>query len=160
MTAARAALRLLSGGAAKGLVDAIRDAFAEADGSAIDGVFGAVGAMHDLLLAGGPFDAVILTAAMVDALTLDGRLIAGSAQPLGRVATGAAVRSGDPPPDVSAPAQLATALRTADAIYLPDPLRATAGIHVASVLRQLGIDPGTRLQPRAAIAWAGSIRHF
>jgi molybdate transport system substrate-binding protein len=55
------------------------------------------------------------------------------------VRTGIAVRSGEPHPDVSTPEALKAALLAADAIYFPDPERATAGIHFANVLRQLAI---------------------
>ena len=47
-------VRLLSGGAAHGLVEQVRPAFEAATGCTIDGVFGAVGAMKARLLSGGP----------------------------------------------------------------------------------------------------------
>jgi GNAT superfamily N-acetyltransferase len=59
---------------------------------------------------------------------------------LGSVPTAIAVRAADPVPDVSGEAPLRAALLAADAIYFPDPAKATAGIHFAKVLRQLGID--------------------
>ena len=49
------------------------------------------------------------------------------------------MRSGQTKPDTSTPEALKAALLAADAIYFPDPLRATAGIHFADVMRQLGI---------------------
>jgi molybdate transport system substrate-binding protein len=55
------------------------------------------------------------------------------------VRTGVAVRVGDPLPDVSTTDGLRSALQAADAIYFPDPQRATAGIHFAQVLERLGI---------------------
>ena len=60
--------------------------------------------------------------------------------------TGVAVRSGESQPDVSTPEALKAALLAADGIYFPDPQRATAGIHFANVLRELGIHD--TLQPR------------
>jgi molybdate transport system substrate-binding protein len=47
---------------------------------------------------------------------------------------------------VSTPEALAAALRAADVVHYPDPQRATAGIHFAKVLRELGLD--AELQPR------------
>jgi molybdate transport system substrate-binding protein len=135
-----AAVRVLSGGAAKGLIGAARPAFAECCGAGIEGTFGAVGAMKEKLLSGEPCDVAILTAALVDELTASGLLVPGSDAPLGRVRTGIAVRAADAPPDIADRASLAAALRNAKAIYFPDPQRATAGIHFVNVLRRLGIE--------------------
>ncbi|MEO6928322.1 MAG: substrate-binding domain-containing protein, partial [Casimicrobiaceae bacterium] len=149
MTSAPAALRIFSGGAARGLVDALRETFTAQAGSAIEGSFGAVGAMKERLLADAPCDVVILTAALIEELTLGARLVQGTARPLGRVRTGIAVRADDALPRVAERASLADALCAAGAIYLPDPQRATAGIHFAAVLRKLGIDSevAARLRP-------------
>ena len=43
-------VRVLSGGAAQGLVEALRPSFEATTGAAVDGVFGAVGAMQARLL--------------------------------------------------------------------------------------------------------------
>ena len=59
-------LRILSGGAAQGLVEALRPAFEAESGCTIDGTFGAVGAMRARLLGGEPADLVILTRALID----------------------------------------------------------------------------------------------
>ena len=135
-------LRLVSAGAAHALVnEAARAAGLEATGS-----FGAVGAMLEKLDAGEPADVVVLTRAQVDALAAQGRVVAGTVGDLGTVATSLAVLAGDDPPDVSGEGPLRAALLAADAIYFPDPARATAGIHFAKVLDQLGIRE--RLQDR------------
>jgi molybdate transport system substrate-binding protein len=133
-------LRLLSAGAAQGLVQALAPKFQARTGATLGGRFGAVGAMKEALLAGEPCDLMVTTDAMVDALVAEGRLRAEGRAALGRVRTGVAVRRGEPRPDVGTPESLAAALRAADAIYFPDPERATAGIHFLSVLRQLGLD--------------------
>ena len=135
----RPELALLSAGAAKGLVDGIAAAFRRETGAAIRGQFGAVGAMREKLLAGEPCDAFVSTAPMLDALEREGRIVAGSIAPIGRVRTGVAVRAGVPLPDVSTPEALATLLRGASAIYMPDAERATAGIHFVRVLDRLGL---------------------
>ncbi|HTE81594.1 MAG TPA: substrate-binding domain-containing protein, partial [Reyranella sp.] len=56
-----------------------------------------------------------------------------------RVATAVAVRSGDPLPAIGDKAGLAAALAAADEIHFPDPALATAGIHFAKVMRDLGV---------------------
>jgi molybdate transport system substrate-binding protein len=132
-------LKLLSGGAANGLVSALSPRFKSETGADIAGTFGAVGAMRDKLVGGAAADMVILTAALIAELTTAGHVVAGSAADLGAVATGIAVRSGDPAPAIGGADALRAALRAADGIYFPDPRLATAGIHFAKVLERLGI---------------------
>ncbi len=139
-------LNLLCAGAAQGLVRALADEWLAVAGAATQGRFGAVGGLKEALLAGEACDVMVVTDAMVSALAADGLLVGNTRVPLGRVATGVAVRSGQPRPDVSTPQALKAALRAADSIYFPDPQRATAGIHFANVLRALGVHD--ELQPR------------
>lgn len=142
-------LKLLSGGAAQGLVQALAPRLKAETGADIDGTFGAVGAMRDALVGGAPADLVIVTAALVGELARDGHVVSGSAADLGAVPTCIAVRSGDPAPPIGDGAALRSALRAADSIYFPDPRLATAGIHFAKVLAALGIadELAARLRP-------------
>lgn len=142
-------LHILSGGAAQGLVGQLRGKFYNETGRSIEGSFGAVGLMRDQLLAGTPCDVLILTQALIDALTANGHVLAGSARPLGTVRTGVAVKTGEAQPQVDTPEALKAALLAASGIYFPDPVKATAGIHFMNVLKQLGIDAvlGPRLRP-------------
>ena len=133
-------VNVLSGGAAQGLVSRLSENFEAKHACRIKATFGAVGLMKDSLLAGTPCDVLILTDALVAQLTADGVLLAGSAHALGTVKTGIAVKTGDKPVDVSSPHHLEAALRAARGIYFPDPVKATAGIHFMSVLRQLGLE--------------------
>ena len=142
-------LKILSGGAAKGVVTALQQDFAADTGAVIAGTFGAVGAMKDKLLAGEACDVMILTAALIEALTASGHLVAASAAPLGRVRTGIAVRTGEALPMIADRDSLRASLVQARGIYFPDPLLATAGIHFVNVLKQLGIhdEVRSRLRP-------------
>lgn len=151
-------LRILSGGAAQGLVQSIASSFEAETGLSITGSFGAVGAMRDKLVAGEPCDLLILTRALIDTLEQTGHVVPASAVPIGRVPTGIAVQSGSAAPDVSDAAALAAALEASDGIYFPDPKLATAGIHFAKVLTALGVDavadPRLRTFPNGATAMA------
>jgi len=133
-------LRILSGGAAQGLVEQLRPAFEAETGCTIDGTFGAVGAMRAKLLDGAPADLVILTRALIEGLARDGHVAGASAADLGTVETAIAVRQGDAAPPIGDANALRAALLSADAIHFPDPQQATAGIHFAKVLKDLGID--------------------
>ena len=53
--------------------------------------------------------------------------------------TGVAVARGDPAPALADADALRASLLAAPALYCPDTIRATAGIHFAGVLRTLGI---------------------
>jgi molybdate transport system substrate-binding protein len=132
-------LHLLSAGAAQGLVRALQDRFQAETGAALDARFGAVGAMREALFAGTPCDVVILTEPMIEALANEGWADGAARAALGRVRTGVAVRAGDAAPTVGTPEGLKAALLAADGVYFPDPERATAGIHFANVMRQLGV---------------------
>jgi molybdate transport system substrate-binding protein len=132
-------VRILSGGAAQGLVEALQPSFEAGTGCRIDGVFGAVGAMKARLVAGEPVDIMILSRALVDGLARDGHVVARSVTDIGAVQTAIAMRSGDPAPTVGSAAELRAALLASDAIHFPDPEQSTAGIHFAKVLHDLGV---------------------
>jgi molybdate transport system substrate-binding protein len=139
-------IRLLSGGAAQGLVTQLQGRFLADTGYAVEGAFGAVGAMRDKLLGGEPCDLVILSQTLIDQLTASEHLVRGSAVQLGAVMTGVALKAGEQLPDVTSAAALKATLLAAQEIYFPDPVKATAGIHFMKVLKALGIDQ--QLAPR------------
>jgi len=153
-------LHLLCAGAAKGLVETLQARFADETGASIEGRFGAVGAMKEALLAGAECDVMIVTDALISALSSSGELLVQTRATLGSVRTGVAVRCGDPPIDVSAASSLKASLLAADGIYIPDPLRATAGIHFASVLEQLGIDATLASRLRTFANGASAMREL
>ena len=151
-------LHLLCAGAAQGLVKSLQGKLRDDTSVEIDGRFGAVGGLKEALLGGAPCDLMVTTETMVDELVRTGWLRGEQRTPIGRVRTGVAVRRGAATPDVSTPEALKAALLAADAIFLPDPERATAGIHFVKVLRELGIvelvQPRLRAYPGGAIAMA------
>jgi molybdate transport system substrate-binding protein len=151
-----APFHLLCAGAAQGLVKALQDRFSADTGTVLQARFGAVGALKEALLAGEPCDVMVATDAMLESLAATGALRGPTRTPLGRVRTGIAVRSGQPRPDVASAAALKAALLAADAVFFPDPERATAGIHFANVLRELGVfatlSPRLRTFPNGATA--------
>jgi molybdate transport system substrate-binding protein len=132
-------LKILSGGAAQGLVASLAPKFRALTGLDIEGEFGAVGAMADKLRAGAPADVVVLTAAMIADLARENLVASASMADIGRVETAIAIRAGDCPPSAHNADELREAFLAADAIFVPDIKASTAGIHVAKVLNQLGI---------------------
>ena len=144
-----AALHLLSAGAAKGLVLALQCELERASGLPLVSTFGAVGAMREQLDGGAPCDAIVLTRSMLDELADAGRVAARSVSDLGWVHTGVAVPRGAAASAVADADALRALLQRASAIYLPDPERATAGIHALKVLRELGQAQPERLRAHA-----------
>ena len=132
-------LRILGGGVAKGLVGRLTSAYRTDTGHEIVGEFGAVGGMRDRVAAGEAVDVVILTRALMEGLAEAGHLDASSLVDLGQVVTGIAVPDRDASVDVSTPEALRAALTGADAIYISDPQKATAGRHFMEMVGALGI---------------------
>jgi molybdate transport system substrate-binding protein len=153
-------LHLLSAGAAKALVQALQGDFERDGGLPLSATFGAVGAMREQLEGGAPCDAIVLTRAMIDDLGAAGRIDAASVRDLGWVHTGVAVPRDAPAAAVSDPNTLQALLQRAHAIYLPDPERATAGIHALKVLRALNQAQPERLRahPNGAAAMTALAR--
>ena len=145
-------LNVLSAGAAKAVVNGV----AQDARIPLGATFGAVGVMKDKLLAGEPCDVIVLTNEMIEELAKTKRIEDDSIGLLGRVRTGVAVKAGLTPPDIDEAGDLRSVLLAADAIYVPDLRRSTAGRHIASVLEKLGIstEVGPRVQefPNGAAA--------
>ena len=132
-------IRILSAGAAQAVVEAIAACYRSETGNGVNAEFSAVGAMRARVLAGEPVDIIVLTRALIDEFIASGHISAGSSRDLGMVATGVAVRSGTPQPDVSDPRRLRASLLAATKVVCPDPATATAGKAVMQVLDRLGI---------------------
>jgi molybdate transport system substrate-binding protein len=89
-------LKILSGGAAQGLVASLASQFKAQTGLAIEGAVGAVGAMAGKLRGGTPADIVVLTANMIADLAPENLVTGASISDIGLVETAIAVRAGDP----------------------------------------------------------------
>jgi molybdate transport system substrate-binding protein len=146
---------MLCAGAAKGVVTALQAEFLAAVGAEVAGDFGAVGAMKARLLAGEPCDVIVVTATMIDDLRVHGHVVGDTVATLGRVDTGIAVRAADVVPDIANADALRRSLLAAPAVYVPDPERATAGVHFVDVLRRLAI--AADAQPRLRAFASGAI---
>ncbi len=137
-------LRVLSAGAAKGLVGDLQEQFTAHTGTALEGSFSAVGAIRERFESGEACDVLILTARQLTELAGTGHV--RGAAPIGTVRTAVAVPKGRTRPDVSSSAAFAAAMRAASAVFMPDAYKSTAGIHVRSVLTALGLE--TEMAPR------------
>lgn len=138
-------LDFISAGAAQAAVAAL----AAQRGIEVAGSFGAVGAMRDKFLAGEACDVLILARAQIEALAAEGRISAAPCADLGSVRTGIALRADDARPRIQTEDDVRNAFLGADALYIPDPVKSTAGIHVMKVLDLLGIRADMEARIRA-----------
>lgn len=133
------AVHILSGGAALGLVNGVRERFLRESGHDIEGEFGAVGLMRDKLLAGAPCDIAVLSRRLIDALAADGKVDPASVSDLGVVSTGVAVKEDQEAVPVDTQDALRHALLQADSIFVPSMSNSTAGMHMKQVFATLGV---------------------
>ncbi|MGI4800502.1 MAG: molybdate ABC transporter substrate-binding protein [Janthinobacterium lividum] len=147
-------VRVLSAGAAKGLVGDVQTEFEASSGVTISGFFSAVGAIRERFESGEACDVLILTARQLAELEAAGS-VRGMA-PIGTVRTAVAVPADRVKPDVSTGPAFAAAMRVSSAVYMPDAYKSTAGIHVRSVLAALGLEaemaPKLRMFPNGETA--------
>jgi len=122
-------IRVLSGGAAKSLVDPLAKSF---KGATVQVEYQPMGKLVQSLKAGDPADMVIVTTEVLPSLQLNGKAIA-------RVGIGVAVNEKAPSPDISTVEAFRKTLLAAKSVVYIDPKVGTSGKHVAEVLERLGI---------------------
>jgi molybdate transport system substrate-binding protein len=128
-------LRVLSGGAAKSLVDPLAASF---PGAAVRMQYQPMGRLTESLAQGAQVDLVIVTEETLPRLEREGRIRHG-AKPIARVGIGVAVHESAPAPDISTADAFKRALLAARSVVYIDPKVGTSGKHVAEVLSRLGI---------------------
>ena len=122
-------IRVLSGGAAKSLVDPLAKSF---KGATVHMEYQPMGKLTQSLKAGDPADMVIVTTEVLPTLQLQGK-------PIARVGIGVAVNEKAPSPDISTVDAFKKTLLAAKSVVYIDPKVGTSGKHVAQILQQLGI---------------------
>jgi len=145
-------LKIHGAGATQSLVNAVTRTFYGAEHN-IDATFGPVGAVADAIRERAETDIIILTKSVVSDLAAEGFVDGSSIVPLGTVRAGMAVREQDPDPLVANSSDLQATLLTADAVFLPDPVKSTSGNHFMHVLGTLGIRDA--IQPKLRLFNSG-----
>jgi len=130
-------IRVLSGGAAKALVEPLAASFGGVHTAKVE--FQPMGPLTARLAAGEAIDMVIITTDVLERLEREGKLPKGIGRPIARVGVGVAVAENAPAPDISnAEAFKRTVLAAKSVVYI-DPKIGTSGKHVAEVFQRLGI---------------------
>lgn len=132
-------IRVLSGGAVQSPLGAALPAFEGRSGHKVTIVYAPAGEIAKRVAAGEVFDLLIMPDENVDTYEKQGKVVAGSRAPLGKVGIGVAVNERAAAPDISTPEAFKQALLAAKSIVYIDPARGTSGKHFAGVLRELGI---------------------
>ncbi|HET7365958.1 MAG TPA: substrate-binding domain-containing protein [Burkholderiales bacterium] len=132
-------LRVLSGGAAKSLVEPLASSFPRAK---VEVRFQPMGPLVESLAAshqgGAAVDLVIVTEETLPRLERQ-NLVKPGAKPIARVGIGVAVNEKAPLPDIATADALRRTLLAAKSVVYIDPKVGTSGKHVAAVLERLGI---------------------
>jgi molybdate transport system substrate-binding protein len=137
-------LRVLSGGAAKSLVDPLAASF---PGGKVEVQYQPMGKLTESLAQGAKVDLVVVTEEVVPRLEREGRVKRG-AKPIARVGIGVAVNEKAPLPDISSVEAFKQTLLAAKSIVYIDPKVGTSGKHVAEVLSRLGIADAVNAKAR------------
>ena len=149
------ALRVLSGGAAKALVQPMTDSFRGAGGEPAQVDYQPMGTLVKSLAAGAQVDVVVVTEEVRASLEAAGTLPRGAGRAIARVGIGVAVNERAPLPDISNADAFRRTLLAAKSIVYIDPKTGTSGKHVAEVLARLGI--ASAVNAKATLAQGGYI---
>ena len=132
---AAAELAVLATAAAQGPVQALEKAFQQPDRAA-KVQFDTSPNIAKRLAAGETPDVLIAQAATVDQLIKDGRALAATRTPVGRIGVGVGIGRGGRRPDISTVDALKAALLQADAVVYS---RGASGLLVEQLLRKIGV---------------------
>jgi molybdate transport system substrate-binding protein len=148
-------LRVLSGGAAKSLVDPLAATFPHGK---VQVQYQPMGRLLESLAAssqgGAEVDLVIVTEETLPRLERENRVQRG-ARPVARVGIGVAVNASAPAPDISTVEAFKRTLLAAKSVVYIDPKVGTSGKHVAEVLERLGI--AEQVNAKATLGQGGYI---
>ncbi|MFG1422815.1 molybdate ABC transporter substrate-binding protein [Roseixanthobacter liquoris] len=140
VTAQAATLTVLTAGAFKPVVMALKSDFESAGGHSLLVDNDTAGALVKRIAGGERFDLVILPPSALEALARSGRIAAGPPTEVARVGIGVAVAAGAPKPDISTVAAFRQTLLDARKVAFIDPASGgSSGPYLIRLFEQLGI---------------------
>ena len=133
-------LIVLTSVALKGVLEALAPAFRQETGCGLSMRYGPGGVVLQRVRSGDTVDVVVAPPDIVEVLTAEGRIVAGSARTIARSVIGIAVRAGAPRPKIETADDLRRALLAARSVAYTDPATgAASGVHLAGILERFGI---------------------
>jgi molybdate transport system substrate-binding protein len=148
-TASAAQIKVLTGGAYRGVVVAAVPAFERSTGHKVMVVNDTVGALVRRVGAGEDFDLIIVTPEAIERLAGERKVLAGTRTDLAKVGVGVMVKTGVPVPVVdTVEAFRRTVLAAASIAYIDPESGGSSGIYVAELLERLGIADQVKARTR------------
>jgi molybdate transport system substrate-binding protein len=138
--ASAAEIKVISAGAVRSVIAGMIEDYRKGSGDTFDFTVGTTGQLRDAVKSGKPADLLITSGPLMAEIEKTGKLTSGSRVDLGRVGIGVAVREGSTAPDISTPDAFRKMMLEARSVSLTAPaLGGTSGVHVASLLKKIGI---------------------
>jgi molybdate transport system substrate-binding protein len=133
-------ITVVSAGAMRSALQDLITPFEGGSSNHVTVTYGTAGDVQKRLEAGEVFDVAIATKPRLEKLESAGTIVAGSVVVVGRSPLALAVHAGAPKPDISSVDAFKRAMLDAKSIAYTDPASGgTSGIHMAEVMRDLGI---------------------
>jgi molybdate transport system substrate-binding protein len=131
-----AEIKVLSGNGAKAAVRELCTQFERATGNKINLHFEVNADIQKKIEAGEYFDVAVLNPPVVETLSKEAKIVAGSAD-IGRAGLGVAVRQGAPKPDISSVDAFRRTLLASKSVAFPG--KGASGLYFVSLLDRMGI---------------------
>ncbi len=152
-----AAIRVVSGGAFKQVLNALVAQYQAESGNTVAVTYQTVGQHVQSIKNGGEgFDVAVLTPEAIAALEKDGKIVPGSSTALARTGVGVVVKAGTPVPDISTVDAFKKTLLAAKSVAYIDPKAGgSSGIYVGNLLERLGI--AEAINAKAVLIHGGAV---
>lgn len=135
-----AKLTILSARSMHRVIGHLTDDFTRDTGHAVAATFGTVGAIQAKIDAGESADILISSAAAIERLARDGKLLPDSTTAIARTSVGICVRTGAPDPDIATQEAFRRAVAGAHRIAFSDAaVGGSAGVYLARLFEDLGL---------------------
>jgi len=157
-TASADDITVLSAGAMRSAVQEIATSYEKNSGNQLTMIFGTAGEVVQRVDRGDKvYNVAIATKPRLEELEKLGKIVAGSIVVIGRSPIALAVRKGQPKPDISTVEAFKKALLAAASIAYTDPASGgTSGIHMAQVIRDLGIADAVQAKTKLVTGQPGA----
>ena len=156
MGAQAAEIRVLTAGAFRSALEAVRPDFEKRTGHTLSIDKDTAGGLGKRIGGGEAFDVTIITPKVIDELIAAGNIAAGSRRDVAKVGMGVAIRQGAKAPDISTTEAFKRTLIEAKSVAYIDPKAGgSSGIYFDKLLERLGI--ADQVRPKAKLKQGGYV---